>query len=435
MVAVLDGTGDDSSISLYVARGNRLRRVYQNDSIFDSLGQMYLYISSSQGGWPPLSSEGRYMGAAAWGDGNRLTNPFYPQLRQLFHFAPDGQVFLNRCLANWHRGGILRPYTERLTAILGPPIPPDKMWNPDAVLRVEDIDHAPVTQERVDKAAATQLVFEDVLFHVLGHLIRTTGSHKLVITGGTALNCVGNMRLLEHFDSSWYERYLSRPSTRLHLWVPPVPGDAGVPIGAAYHFACRAGAPLGLPGRSLQHAFYCGRAATGEELQDALDSVGQIATQRLGNVRRPDQRERIADLLAYIVSRDGVAGIFQGAAETGPRALGHRSILANPKNPQTLQTLNQLVKFRERIRPLAPMATLEAAQRWFKLSPGASDDQYNAYNYMVLTARADQRPMKQSRPLFTATEPRASKSSAPSSIHSSTPICARWAVISGRKSP
>ena len=98
--------------------------------------------------------------------------------------------------------------------------------------------------------------------------------------------------------------------------------------------------------------------------------------------------ESLADLLAYIVSMDGIVGIFQGAAETGPRAFGHRSILANPANPNMLQRLNKLVKFREPIRPLAPMATLEAAKKWFHLSPGGGDDDFNAYNYMVLTSRA-----------------------------------------------
>ena len=92
--------------------------------------------------------------------------------------------------------------------------------------------------------------------------------------------------------------------------------------------------------------------------------------------------------MAFMTSRDAVFAIFQGAAETGPRALGHRSILANPCNPATRETLNARVKYREAIRPLAPMMTLEAAQRWFVLSDGASDDEYNAYNYMVLTARA-----------------------------------------------
>src|SRR5208282_341067 len=85
---------------------------------------------------------------------------------------------------------------------------------------------------------------------------------------------------------------------------------------------------------------------------------------------------------------DGIIAIFQGAAETGPRALGHRSIVANPCNPRTRDVLNERVKYREAIRPLAPMLTLEAAKQWFDLQDGASDDNYNAYNYMVLTARA-----------------------------------------------
>ena len=79
---------------------------------------------------------------------------------------------------------------------------------------------------------------------------------------------------------------------------------------------------------------------------------------------------------------------MQGAAETGPRALGHRSILANACNPHTRDLINERVKYREAIRPLAPMATMKAAQDFFWLSEGASDDNYNAYNYMVITVRA-----------------------------------------------
>jgi carbamoyltransferase len=98
--------------------------------------------------------------------------------------------------------------------------------------------------------------------------------------------------------------------------------------------------------------------------------------------------EGIADLMAFMTARDGIIAIFQGPAETGPRALGHRSILANPCNPRTRELLNARVKYREAIRPLAPMATLSAAKALFDLSEGASDDDYNAYNYMVLTVRA-----------------------------------------------
>ncbi len=89
-----------------------------------------------------------------------------------------------------------------------------------------------------------------------------------------------------------------------------------------------------------------------------------------------------------MTAQDGIFALYQGAAETGPRALGHRSILANPCNPKTRDNLNARVKYREAIRPLAPMMTLAAAQQFFELSDGASDDDYNAYNYMVLTAHA-----------------------------------------------
>ncbi len=205
------------------------------------------------------------------------------------------------------------------------------------------------------------------------------------MTGGTALNCVANMRLLEQFDASWYARNLGMTDAALRLWVPPVPGDAGVAIGAAYHFACLGGAK---PGESLQHAFYCGLPPAKNEIEAAIAKTPEIAHHHLGNIGAKSECQRLADLLAFIVSKDGIVGICQGAAETGPRALGHRSILANPANPKTLERLNKLVKYRELIRPLAPMTTLAAAKKWFSLSPGAGDDDFNAYNYMVLTCRA-----------------------------------------------
>jgi len=384
MVTVLDGFGDEGAISLFVAERGQLRRLRKNDSLSDSLGVFFSIISSTQGGWTVLSSEGRYMGAVAWGDRDRLTNPYYRRLRQIFYFGPDGQVFINRALANWHLGGEREAYTKALREAIGDPIPPERMWNPDAILRVEDLEHADVTRDRVDLAAATQLVFEDVLFHVVDDLIRRAGSDRLVLTGGTALNCLANMHLVDRYDEAWYLRNLGR-RTRLHIWVPPTPGDAGAAMGAAYSFALRAGAR---PGPGLQHAFWCGLAPTAPEIRAALTTAADVDFRALGNVCDPAERDEIADLMARIVAHDGVLGLFQGPAETGPRALGHRSILANPCNPRTLDTINRRVKFREPIRPLAPMATLSAARRFFELSPGASDDNYNAYNYMVLTAAA-----------------------------------------------
>jgi carbamoyltransferase len=384
MVVVTDGFGDDGPVSLYVGEHGRVRLVAKRTvGLNDSLGVTYGVISATQGGWPILSSEGRYMGAAAWGDGDRLTNPYYRRLRQLLYFGPNGEVSINRALAHWQKRSLVDPYSAELEDILGPPIPEDRMWNPDAVLSVEDLEHTEITRERVDKAAALQMVFEDALCHIVDHMIRTTGSRRLVLTGGTALNCVANMRLLDHFGEDYYERVLGRRGTTLHLWVPPVPGDAGTPPGAAFAFGMQAGAP---PGPPLEHAFYCGRPPAIEDIQAELRRAGDCSTLELGNVDDPEAAERVADLLAHIVARDGVLGLYRGSAETGPRALGHRTILANPTNPRTLEVLNARVKARERIRPLAPMATYEAAASLLQLAPGASDGHYNAYNYMVMTA-------------------------------------------------
>ncbi len=382
-IAVLDGTGDRGSVSLYEARDGAMRRLFCNNSMFESLGAFYSVLASTQGGWTWLSCEGRYMGAAAWGNMDRATNPYYARLRDVLVLAGNGEVKINRRLANWYADPFDRPYHSALIDILGEPLQPSQLWNPDAVLRVEDISHRPDTQDRLDKAAATQMIFEDAMIHVVDHLLRITGAHRLVLTGGVALNAVGNMRLLEHFDESWFVGAQGH-KTRLHLWVPPVPGDPGVPIGAAWLFAQLAGAPRGAP---LEHAFYCGLPPLRGEIDMAL-AADDIKAELIGEVLTVEGRAAVADLMAFAVSQGGVIALYQGAGETGPRALGHRSILANPCDADVRERLNARVKYREAIRPLAPMATLEAAQEYFVLEAGASDGGYNAYNYMVLTAHA-----------------------------------------------
>jgi carbamoyltransferase len=286
-------------------------------------------------------------------------------------------------MANWHCDPSYNPYRPALVEILGEPLKPEQLWNPDAMLRVEDINHRPDTKDRLDKAAATQLVLEDAMIHVVDHLLRASGANRLVLTGGVALNAVGNMRLLEHFDGAWFSKFQNR-KTRLHLWVPPTPGDPGVTIGAAWLFAHLAGAPRGAP---MTHAFYCGLSPAHEDITTAL-LAGDVASTRIGDISTPDGRDAVADLMAFMVAQKGVIALYQGAAETGPRALGHRSILANPCDPEVRERLNERVKYREAIRPLAPMATLEAAKEYFELLEGASDGDYNAYNYMVLTAHS-----------------------------------------------
>ena len=118
------------------------------------------------------------MGAAAWGDMNRASNPYYARLRDVLQLGDGGEVRINRAMANWYCDPFDHPYKPALSAILGKPLRPDQLWNPDAVLRVEDIHHRPDTKDRLDKAAATQLVFEDAMIHVTDHLLRVTGASR-----------------------------------------------------------------------------------------------------------------------------------------------------------------------------------------------------------------------------------------------------------------
>ena len=328
-IAVLDGTGDLGSVSLYVAENGAMRRLYCNDSMFDSLGAFYSVISSTQGGWTWLSSEGRYMGAAAWGDMERSSNRYYARLKDVLDFGSDGEIRINRSLANWYCDPFENPYKAALIDIFGTPLKPDQLWNPDAVLRVEDIHHRPDTSDRLDKAAATQLVFEDAIIHVVDHLLRITSANRLVLTGGVALNAVGNMRLLEHFDEAWFARAQQR-ETRLHLWVPPTPGDPGVTIGAAWLFAHLAGAPRGA---AMTHAFYCGASPSSEEIVISLQA-GDIASTDIGDISTAAGRDAVADLMAFIVAQNGIIALYQGR----PKPARERSATARSLPTRAIPT-------------------------------------------------------------------------------------------------
>ena len=257
-IAVLDGTGDQGSISLYVAENGTMRQLYCNDSMFDSLGAFYSVISSTQGGWTWLSSEGRYMGAAAWGDMNRATNPYYARLREVLDFGADGEVRINRAMANWYCDPFDHPYKQALIDILGRAVEarPALESRRGAARRGHPAParHPGSPRQGCRDATGVRGRHDPCRRSSAAHDRRD----RLVLTGGVALNAVGNMRLLEHFDEAWFANNQQRKAS-LHLWVPPTPGDPGVTIGAAWLFAHLAGAPRGA---AMTHAFYCGLPPT-----------------------------------------------------------------------------------------------------------------------------------------------------------------------------
>ena len=196
------------------------------------------------------------------------------------------------------------------------------------------------TAEHADLASSLQTVLEEVLLELTSWLPRRPRAKNLTLAGGVALNCVANTRI---FTESGFEQ----------VWVQPAAGDAGTALGGALYVAQRMGEDLPpFPGADL------GRAWSDEDLEAAL------RTAKIPYDRPPD----IADTVAEELAADGIVAWFQGRSEFGPRALGHRSLLAHPGRESNLRRLND-VKGREQFRPVAPMVLASRAAELFSRGP------------------------------------------------------------------
>lgn len=201
----------------------------------------------------------------------------------------------------------------------------------------------PMLPVHADLAASVQLRLEETLLDLVRWLHERTGERRLAMAGGIALNCVANTRIA---DEGPFEE----------VWVQPAAGDAGTALGAALHLAAEAGDPVApMPGADL------GRGFTDEEIEDVLRRA------RVPYERPDDFAGTVADTLAA----DGIVAWFQGRSEFGPRALGHRSLLAHPGRKENLERLND-VKGREQFRPVAPMVRAERAAELFARGPAES---------------------------------------------------------------
>jgi len=196
------------------------------------------------------------------------------------------------------------------------------------------------TEDHADLAASVQARLEEVLIELARWLRERSGGRRLTMAGGVALNCVANTRILEE---SGYE----------DLWVQPAAGDAGTALGSALHVAADLGDTLRpMPGADL------GRGFSEQEIERWLRTA-QVPYER------PDD---VAEAVAQCLAEDGVVAWFQGRSEYGPRALGHRSLLAHPGRKENLERLND-VKGREQFRPVAPMVRAERAPDIFSRGP------------------------------------------------------------------
>ena len=294
-----------------------------------SLGMLYSTFTAYLG-FKVNEDEYKVMGLAAYG---RPT--LVEQVRKLIRRTPDGAFALDLNYFEFHSTAE-RCYSSRFIELFGPP------RNPYEPIDLESAEG----QRFADCAASVQRVLEDTLVELAQALHQETGLPDLCLGGGVALNGVANARLLAE---SGFER----------VFVPPAPGDAGCAIGAALycdriHF--------GNPDRDLPDHPFWGPSVDGSELTRLAREDGHNAMEVEDGV--------LIDQIAEDLALDRIVGWMEGALEFGPRALGHRSILAAPHTIEMRDRLNREIKYREPFRPFAPVVPIESAARYFEIPSG-----------------------------------------------------------------
>jgi carbamoyltransferase len=336
----VDGFGDFASTLLAAGRGNRFELL---DRVLfpHSLGILYAAITQWLG-FPKYGDEGKVMGLASYGDPERHREQMRELVRLdgLFELGLDYFAHPREGVdLTWTEGTptIGRLYSEKLVEAFGEPRPDE------------------------DVAAALQAVLEEAYLHLVLELQRRTGLPNICLAGGVALNAVANGRI--------------RPQTGFDgVFVQPAAGDSGTAVGAAYWVWNQ---HLGRPRSFVMDHAYTGPRYSEEECLRAV-AVSGLEAARLGDEELfPEVARRIAD--------GEVVGWFQGRMEFGPRALGNRSIVVDPRRADMKDVLNARIKHREPFRPFAPSILAEATGDWFE------QDYPSPFMVLVYRTRPDKR--------------------------------------------
>ena len=333
--AILTADGVGEWATLTVGRGERrsdgatTMRLDREIRFPHSLGLLYSTFTAYLG-FAVNEDEYKVMGLAAYGRPTMID-----RVRKLIRPTGDGAFALVPDYFEYHTTA-RRSYSSRFVDLFGPP---RNAYEPIDLETSEG-------QRFADCAASVQRVLEDTLVDIARAIHRDTGLRDLCFGGGVALNGVANARLLAE---SGFER----------VFVPPAPGDAGCALGAAL-YADRI--YFGNADRAVPDHPFWGPTVNAEDLARAAREDGQTVE----DLADAALIERVADELAA----GRIVGWMDGACEFGPRALGHRSILAAPHSHEIRDRLNRDIKYREEFRPFAPVAPVEAVERYFELPPG-----------------------------------------------------------------
>jgi carbamoyltransferase len=320
-VMVVDGASEAHTTALARADRNQIR-VLSRVLLPHSLGQFYAAITAYLG-FRPDHDEYIVMGLAAYGV-PRYANTLREQVLRIF---PEGQFQLNSRLLDFHLAR-QRWFSPQFLRLFGPARQPDEE----------------VTPRHQDIAASAQTVLEETLLHLARHLKMMTKEQQLCLAGGVAYNCVANSRLLR--DAGFDE-----------VFVPPAAGDSGAALGAALWLTHRKG---GLSKPMVMRTASWGPQFSEAGCRQALEAAG-LSFERLDEAP-------LCDKVAGELAAGRLVFWFHGRMEWGPRALGNRSLLADPRREDIRALINMKVKLREPFRPFAPSVLEERASEFFELS-------------------------------------------------------------------
>ena len=324
VVLTMDGVGEWTTTSAAVGRGNRLE-ITKEIHFPHSIGLLYSAFTYYLG-FKVNSGEYKVMGLAPYGEA-KYTDLI---LDKLIDLKADGTFRLDMQYFDYCTG--LKMINGKFNDLFGaPPRKPEEL----------------LTQKHMDLAASVQWVTEEIVLRLTRSLASETGSKNLCLAGGVALNCVTNGRILR--DGKFEQ-----------IWVQPAAGGAGGAVGAALAvYYTHLGKPRWTNGRDAMSGGYLGPSYKESEIEQRLSAAGA----RFGKL---NDSELIAATVDALTAGKAV-GWFQGRMEFGPRALGARSILGDPRSATMQKTLNLRVKYRESFRPFAPAVLREDLADWFEL--------------------------------------------------------------------
>ncbi len=337
-ILTVDGVGEWAACSISYGKGKDISirkelRFPHSPGLLYSAFTYYL-------GFRVNSGEYKLMGLAPYGNQGEETLGFVEKIKSnLIQLHDDGSIWINKKYFRYATG-------LRMTN--------DKAWT--QLFGVSRrLPETPLQQVHCNLALAIQLVTEEIMLRLATHAKEITGSSNLCLAGGVALNCVANGKLQTTLATE-------------NIFIQPAAGDAGGSIGAAlasHHIHFQQDRPVPESPNAMQGA-YLGPKISGKDIKKCINKFGAVSTEF-------EKFDELSSSVANLLAAGKVIGWVQGRMEFGPRALGNRSILGDPANPEMQKKLNLKIKFRESFRPFAPAVLEERAQDFFELE---SDSPY-----------------------------------------------------------